>query len=94
MSFNAHDLYHDLAPRPALSEPQRCALAFAISAARHEAYTGEPRASWEFHQCMPADMRRHFDHALVAIEHPSAMEAGTTEQRFNGLVRELVAAAR
>jgi hypothetical protein len=45
-------------------------------------------AAWEFHFSMSAAAREAFDLWLVATNHPSAMEPGTTERRFCRRVSE------
>lgn len=77
-----------------LTDAQRCALAYALGAARHEVHTGESRAEWTFHRELPADLRDAFDGALLAIQWPSVYLAGTVERRFVEFVRDLAEAGR
>lgn len=47
-------------------------------------------AGWVFHRSMDDADRKAFDDALVSINHPLALEAGTCEGRFRAYVAELV----
>ena len=46
-------------------------------------------ASWTYHQCANGASRQSVDDYLVARMHPLAYEAGTAEQRFYAIVKEL-----
>ena len=50
----------------------------------------ESACNWVWFQASSAAERQAVDAWLCSIQHPSAYEAGTPEQRFRGIVKEML----